>query len=634
MTDPTLSPTTPANGRRPSDGLKIESSSPKSSSSPSMKDQHHQKAVQEKKAAGERFVRRMMRMFDNWPEKQQAVALVAGEVSDDALEQKTLAMHQWLLGGELPETIMVVFGGDKDKRSLWILSDQKRADILEKLLAGVPLEGKFTIHYEVLNGDNDTSVYDKVFNAAKAMAGEQKCQVGLLKKEKHAGKMAKGFTNYCSSSDTLAHDSIGNATATVSSWMVVKDEGEVESMKRSAVFSTLLMKQVMVRDVESVIENDTKKTHEQICDSVESAAENKDMLDRWAKKFPYLAEDKAFDVVYTLIQSGKEFKLRPDVQPNRDNLDFSCIVASVGAKYKEYATNITRTLLVDPTKHQRAYYNLCLSTMDAIVKSIDGEESVTCQEVYNAAVEHIKSKAESVEFLHDALSQFQKDCGYSIGLEFRDGHMLLNSKNHKHITPGMCLNLSVGFSGDKMVNEKKKPYAVWVCDSVYISTGADGKMKVDILTAGMSSGKDEVMYYLDTDQPAENEEAAKKEKKENAKKEKKSKKDKKHHDKTPDKSKKDKRRKEEARSSGSRHKKQKKDDLIIETRLRTRHNRSTAEDEEERKRLMDQQYELRARKVEECRARLLRSGEDTGDSDADAAAKNKCLDTCKGESFY
>lgn len=31
---------------------------------------------------------------------------------------------------------------------------------------------------------------------AKAIAGEKKCQVGLLKKEKHVGKMAKGFTNY------------------------------------------------------------------------------------------------------------------------------------------------------------------------------------------------------------------------------------------------------------------------------------------------------------------------------------------------------------------------------------------------------------------------------------------------------
>lgn len=51
--------------------------------------------------------------------------------------------------------------------------------------------------------------------------------------------------------------------------------------------------------------------------------------------------DKAVDVVYTLIQSGKEFTLRPDVQPNREALDFSCIVVSVGAKYREYSTNIT-----------------------------------------------------------------------------------------------------------------------------------------------------------------------------------------------------------------------------------------------------------------------------------------------------
>ncbi|KAF4735075.1 FACT complex subunit SPT16, partial [Perkinsus olseni] len=366
MTDPTLSPATPANGRRSegSGSVKLEgSSSPKSTSS------NQQRQQAEKKAAGESFVRRMMRMFDHWPEKQQAVALVAGELSDDAVEQKTLAMQQWLLGGELPETIMVIFGGDEKKRSLWILSDQRRVDMLERLLTGVPLDGKFTIQYEVLNGNNDTAVYDKVFSTAKTMAGDRKCQVGLLKKERHVGKMAKGFTKYCSSTETMAHDCIANATATVSSWLVVKDAEEVENMKRSAVFSTLLMKQVMVRDVESVIENDTKKTHEAICDTVESAAENKDMLARWAKKFPYLGEGKAVDVMYTLIQSGKEFKLRPDVQPNQEALDFSCIVASVGAKYREYSTNITRTLIVDPTKHQRAYYNLCLSTMDTIIKS-------------------------------------------------------------------------------------------------------------------------------------------------------------------------------------------------------------------------------------------------------------------------
>lgn len=41
----------------------------------------------------------------------------------------------------------------------------------------------------------------------------------------------------CSSNDTLAHDSIGNATATVSSWMMIKDAEEVENMRRSAIFS-------------------------------------------------------------------------------------------------------------------------------------------------------------------------------------------------------------------------------------------------------------------------------------------------------------------------------------------------------------------------------------------------------------
>lgn len=88
-------------------------------------------------------------------------------------------------------------------------------------------------------------------------------------------------------------------------------------------------------------------------------------------------------------------------------------------------------------------------------------------------------------------------------------------------------------------------------------------------------------YYLDTDQPGENEDVVKSERKDSTKKEKKSKKEKRQHgkfwtcfesyeqrpkiDKTPDKSKREKERREEAKSSSGRHK-HKKDDLVIESR--------------------------------------------------------------------
>lgn len=47
-----------------------------------------------------------------------------------------------------------------------------------------------------------------------------------------------------------------------------------------------------------MIEKDAKKSHEAICDTVESAAENKEMLTRWAKKFPYLAEGREGCLTY------------------------------------------------------------------------------------------------------------------------------------------------------------------------------------------------------------------------------------------------------------------------------------------------------------------------------------------------
>ena len=63
------------------------------------------------------------------------------------------------------------------------------------------------------------------------------------------------------------------------------------------------------------------------------------------------------DLCYTpVIQSGGKYNLKPQAVSNDENLSYDVIICSVGGEYRQYKTNIIRTLLINPTDDQKENY--------------------------------------------------------------------------------------------------------------------------------------------------------------------------------------------------------------------------------------------------------------------------------------
>lgn len=74
------------------------------------------------------------------------------------------------------------------------------------------------------------------------------------------------------------------------------------------------------------------------------------------------------------------------------------------------------------------------------------------REVYATAVEYLKGKS-GYEYL---VKHLPKNLGFAIGLDFREGNMLLSPKNQVTFKKGMVFCLSVGFQDLELTLEDRE----------------------------------------------------------------------------------------------------------------------------------------------------------------------------------
>ena len=148
-----------------------------------------------------------------------------------------------------------------------------------------------------------------------------------------------------------------------------------------------------------------------------------------------------------IIQSGGKYDIKVSASSNQDNLSPDVIICSLGARYKGYCANISRTFMVDaPTKVEKTYgtllalYTACLECM------IPGNEF---KDVFEGAKTFLKKKDPNL------LTFLPKNLGFAIGLEFRDSSLVLNNVNTTKFAVGMVFNLAVGFQNIPLSAEDK-----------------------------------------------------------------------------------------------------------------------------------------------------------------------------------
>lgn len=83
-----------------------------------------------------------------------------------------------------------------------------------------------------------------------------------------------------------------------------------------------------------------------------------------------------------------------------------------------------------------------------------------------------------------------------MGLEFREGHLIINARNEHTLKENMVFNVSVGFQ-DLFDEEKQQKYAIMIADTVIVR-----KEETECLTQNISRKFQDVSYQIDEEEPA------------------------------------------------------------------------------------------------------------------------------------
>jgi len=404
------------------------------------------------------FLRRIKVLYTAWNKagdgdplgKADALVVCMGQ-DEEVVYSKTTALQTWLFGYELSDTAMVFC-----EKTMLILASKKKIEFLKEIDQGKENEGggpaiKLLVRDK---GDKDKANYGKLIEAVKQ--SKKGKTIGEFSKDKFKNE----FTDACRNAIKGAGFEKVDVSSSLAVAMAPKEESELKTIQRACtttgdIFSKYLKEQIM-----SVIDADKKMKHSKLADGVEQALKN--------KKFTTGVDASQLDMCYpAIIQSGGNYSLKFSTVSSESSLHFGTIICCMGLRYKSYCSNIVRTLMVDPTDEMQKNYEFLLEVEDEILKKL--QHNTKLSEVYDVAYKHVKSnKPELVD-------KMTKNMGFAMGIEFREGALLITGKCQVSAKKGMVFNINVGFSDldNKESKEKEgKKYALFIGDTVMVNDGA------------------------------------------------------------------------------------------------------------------------------------------------------------------
>jgi nucleosome binding factor SPN SPT16 subunit len=428
-----------------------------------------------------------------------------GPLNEEEVYVKSGLLHQWLFGYELPDTVLLL----RKDGHVWFLATKKKCEFLQEAAKNISERSHVKeIHFLQRNKeDGNAANYDTLWKEAlAARVNGEKRAIGLLLKERQENAAGGGIVGAWEQrltaegekqSDDLTFVDVANG---LSFAMSVKDPEELDLMKKSSVFSNKVMKHGLVKRMEEVIDSEESITHQQLAAYVE------DILEDPSKIKLNVPSEEVSSCYNPIIQSGGKYDLRVSAQSSTAKLSHDVIIASLGARYKSYCSNIARTFFVDPPKKVSSTYDALLEMQEACLAAMKPGNQLKA--VYKAAVKFLQERKGS-EYL---VGHLPKNLGFCMGLDFRESAMLLSPKNQAAFKRGMVFCLSVGFQdlelseSDRSSTPEKSPvkklstYALQVADMVAIMDDSP-----DVLTK-FDKNLTNVAYNINEDEGGDDEE--------------------------------------------------------------------------------------------------------------------------------
>ena len=373
------------------------------------------------------------------------------------------------------------------KKAIYILASKKKVEFLKTIESSKENEeGVPPVTLLVRDKtDKDAANFEKLLSAI-AKSGEGHI-IGDFVKDKFSGDFVEEWKKKFEPKKFETVD-ISSAFAYITA---PKDETEIGLITKAASLSCDLYGKYLREEITEIIDSDTKVRHTKLADGVDQACNN--------KKYMKNVDTTQVELCYSaIIQSGGNYNLKFSAQSDKNNLHFGAIICSLGIRYKQYCSNVVRTLLVNPTEEQKQLYEFLLSVHEALLDKL--RAGVRLSDVYQVAYDMVGKRDRRL------LDKFTRNCGFAMGIEFREGSLMLTPKSNSIARKGMVFNVAVGFSNlenKEASDPESKIYALFIGDTVLVN---DANTAASTLTPSKKKIKSIAIILKDDDDPEEEEE--------------------------------------------------------------------------------------------------------------------------------
>lgn len=437
----------------------------------------------------EAYYRRIKRLYSNWKKGEDdfsnvdAIVVSVG-VDEEIVYAKSTALQTWLFGYELTDTIMVFC-----EEKIIFMASKKKVEFLKQIANtkgnenanGTPA---ITLLVREKQNDSNKANFDKMLEAIRG--SKKGKRIGVFSKDKFPGDFMKSWYD-CLNKEGFDKVDISAAVAYT---IAVKEDGELNLMKKAALITSDVFSKFFKERVMEIVDADEKVRHSKLAESVEKAIED--------KKYLGGTDPSTIEMCYPpIIQSGGNYNLKFSVVSDKNHMHFGAITCAMGIRYKSYCSNLVRTLMVDPTQEMQENYSFLLQLQEDLCKEL--KHGAKISDIYHAIMDQVKKQKP------DLMSKITKNLGFAMGIEFREGSLVINSKNQYKLKKGMVFTVHLGLA-DLANKEGKKPeektYALFVGDTVLVNEEGPAT----ILTSVKKKVKNVGIFLKNEDEEEEEEE--------------------------------------------------------------------------------------------------------------------------------